>query len=190
MHSICRIIMVCLILFIHEAIISQDGISSFQNEIHIVNEYISELLQLEIMQQGTLGPRYFHPDYMSLPIFNEQVFIVCDYYTIQNVEKRKMNINKVFPKEEYVLLVEVSFPTIGFISDKKFYKQTSDLVKTYYLSNSTGDWLILKEVREGPYIATLPMTLNWLEYKNKYFGDYLGAYESLLENFKTENNEE
>ena len=175
-----RIIICLFLISIGNLYLSSQDLQ-IETGVGIVQNYLSEILPSEISKQGFIDYVFFHPDSYWLPENDQKIYVVCEEYSVINYEKKIMNINIMEPVDEEIVVIDILFPTIGFISGGKLYPQKSNFIRTYYLSRSTGELMILDMTRAMDYIATLPKTINWLKERIKYNDYYQSALIDLLE---------
>jgi len=135
--------------------------------VEIVDSYLRKQLIVGISNYYTVQD-YFHPDLAFPPGEIERLHVVSLKYKIVKIQRKRMNIDIMEPKNEDIIIVTVLFDRYCDIYNNKFVTADKNYTRNYFLSKSTGKWLILDFDDPPEKTASLEAVTYWVsEMKEK-----------------------
>jgi hypothetical protein len=111
--------------------------------IKLVKNYINDFCG-DDFDKGIAFQKYLHPDFMAIGNDNFDYLVIERKFIVTEAKIIKANINSNHPKMEKILKVAVQFQKLGYFDyEEGFVKEKGPFPFAFYLSKSTGRYLIL-----------------------------------------------
>jgi len=127
----------------------------------IVSEYIDDQISVDLNQYYSIWTNC-HPDFSFPPGETEYIHVIDTNYSIINVRQEILNKNYMEPKDELITIVTARFQLYFSIVDNKYtVSEHNQYLRDYFLSNSTGELLILGVTDPLWKLSTMDSVYNW-----------------------------
>jgi hypothetical protein len=147
-----------IVLFTVSCIGAED--KSIEQASAVAKDFISYSLENSLVR--SYDPRrFYHPDALWPGSDRLRIAIVCTDYRITDTKKQRLSVNMMEPKEEEIVIVTVSFPLLGIVSGDKLESRRGNATKVFYLSKSTGKYLIIDMSEPNTTLSTLDHVRVW-----------------------------
>ncbi len=171
------ILVVIIIFFVSNAFLSCQENNT--KAVGIVNAYLKKQLSSN-KDEYYKARNSFHPDLAILGGEIARFHVVSLEYTIVKERKEKMNIDLMEPKDEEITIVTVLFKRYCDIYNNEFIPEKKDYTRDYFLSESTGELLILDYSESMWETVSLGYAIQWASVMKNKSKEWSELYAKLI----------